>query len=262
MNSNHTSRLTPALLFAVFAFFMQAITAPALSAQLGADPTETVRLLTEKIGEQMKEIDRLLLETGREASGNANAKERLDNSKESSRQAVDAIDQLIEELDKMANQQGGGGGGASDKPSGSPPPKGSGQDRPQNGQQGARQENETPQVGEKPENQGGQEQPKPGESSGEQQPQDQPSGQPNGQEQQQEPGTNKLDGQSAPQNPTDEFERKQAGGEWGNLPPYLMHLKSRGSPPQIPAKYRRLYEAYLRQAAEKKPNSGPGNRPR
>ena len=48
--------------------------------------------------------------------------------------------------------------------------------------------------------------------------------------------------------PAQESERQ----EWGDLPPYLQSLQRRGTGVVIPPAYRRLFEAYLKRAGNKR----------
>ena len=51
---------------------------------------------------------------------------------------------------------------------------------------------------------------------------------------------------------TGRFDGLVEDGSWGELPPYLRFLHKRGAAVEVPERYRRLYEAYLKAANKKR----------
>lgn len=91
-----------------------AVTAP-LPAQF-VDPRKKIREIVEEVAQEMREIDRMLLQTG--GAGAQKAAERmarnaerieklLEQTRNSQGKVVDRIDKLLEEIQKMAGQNGG-----------------------------------------------------------------------------------------------------------------------------------------------------------
>ena len=69
------------------------------------------------------------------------------------------------------------------------------------------------------------------------------------------PGQNRT-GNRQPEPDVGPGQPGQGEGQWGELPPYVNFLKNRGSAPTtVPAKYRKYWEAYLKQ----KPGGATGN---
>lgn len=242
----HTPRLTLCLLAALGSVF--AWTAP-VTAQV--DPREQIERVLDDISEQMDEIDRLLLQASREgkstsseAGGSSSAGESgkrvrdlIDRTQKGHDNVVKGIDELIEALNKM--QGSGGGGGGQFQPGEAQRSQGQIEDQPQAGE---RQQSDTPdQVDQRP----GQNQPQPGGQN----PQDSEVPQ-DGQEQ---PGNpeNRVGG-TAPEGGTEQAVRDEDNRVWGRLPPYLQFLQRRGSRPELPEKYRRLREAYQKNAGREK----------
>jgi hypothetical protein len=193
--------------------------AAALRAQ-GVDPRREIQEIARQVDEQLQEIDRLLLESGK---------------KNQSR-------------DKPREGKPQPGEEPSDQPQ-QDPSQGQPQQQPQQGQRN-RRENQTPDIVEREQKPGGQ-QPQPG------QPQPQPQPQPGEGEQQggmkpqggdQNPaggentrGDNQLEPQVGPGTPG------TGDGGWGELQPYMNFLKNRGSrPPEVPERFRKYWEAYLK----------------
>ncbi|MGE3172767.1 MAG: hypothetical protein AB7O97_09075 [Planctomycetota bacterium] len=221
-----------------------AVGGPGLMAQ--QDPSREIQELARRIDEQMQEIDRLLLESSKPQGGDTAPKELLKRSREESQTVEQTIDELIVKLQEM-QQSGGGGQGDSDQPSQGQ--QGGEQQQPQQGQnqsngqpqnrrdsgnpefmqqpdgqpQHEGQQGQDPQQGSQP--QGGQENPSDGETM---------------------PGMQPPDDGTAPGQPGTD------GGEWGNLQPYENFLRNRGSPPKVPEKYRKFWEAYLKARADQK----------
>jgi hypothetical protein len=134
--------------------------------------------------------------------------------------------------------------------------------QPQNGQQdgqsrgqqqpsGNRRENQTPDyqpqpTGQQPES-GQPESGKP--EPGQGQPKPQPQGQP--QSGQEVPGDPNVRGPGPlPQDGTEKTTPGQGNDSWGELQPYVNHLRNRGSQPKVPEKFRKYWEAYLKQKAD------------
>jgi hypothetical protein len=237
--------------------------APALPAQ--GDPIREIQEIARAVDEQLQEIDRLLLESGKKSQPRQKPKELLQQAGERSQAVEDGIDTLIEKLQQMKNQ-GGGGSSSSDQ---QPDPNQQNQDQGQQGQQPKpqgqgqrnRNENKTPDIA-----------PRPGEKPGGEQPGgEQPGGEkPQGQGQQPQPGEGTCPKPGGDGQPQGGEETKDGGknttgnrqiepetgpgtagsgeGSWGELQPYMNFLKNRGSPPpQVPEKFRKYYEAWLKQ---------------
>tara|TARA_R110002072_G_scaffold228234_12_gene385387 strand:- start:21250 stop:22029 length:780 start_codon:yes stop_codon:yes gene_type:complete len=238
-----------------------------LSAQMGGgDPSKEIKEIAAAIDRQLKEIDDLLRESGRSGQKRNKPKELLEKAAESSDTVQDGIEKLIEKLNDMKNQ-GGQGQPSDDQKSQSNKPQ---DGQPQQGQpqQGSgdqqRRENENPefvqqpQEGQEPGQEGqpkGQEGQKPGEKPGDkpgEKPQEQPGdGQPKGGKESKDGGQNRV-GNKPPNSPTGPGQPGTGEGEWGGLQPYLNFLRNRGSSPKVPEKYRKYYEAYLKNKAKGK----------
>ncbi|MBL8753479.1 MAG: hypothetical protein JNK15_09275 [Planctomycetes bacterium] len=250
------------------------------------DPAREIQEIARAIDEQLQEIDRLLLESGKKGQPRQKPKELLQQANEKSQSVEQGIETLIDKLQQMKNQ--GGGSGQPDPnqspqdQQGQPEQQGQGQGKPQPGQgQRNRNENQTPDIAERqrngqepgsePQGQQGQEGQKPGEQPGQQnqpgqqgqQGQEQPvgpDGKPLGGQETKDGGRNTA-GNRQPEPDLGPGNRGQGEGSWGELQPYMNFLKNRGSaPPQVPEKFRKYYEAWLKQnPGEAKPNgAGPG----
>ncbi|MCB9879659.1 MAG: hypothetical protein H6835_18855 [Planctomycetes bacterium] len=234
----------------------------------GGDPTEEIKELARQIDEQLQEIDRLLLESARSNQTPKAPREMLKEAAEKSITVQDGIDKLIEKLNEMKDQSGGSSSEDSQQQQQGQQQQQQqdGQSQPQNGgRPGQRRENQTPdfvqqpQQGQQPGEQQGQQQ-QPGEQQQQQQQQgQQPDGQQPGEQQQPQSGEGQpLGGQEqhaegqnrTGQLPPDELGPGQPGtGEqaWGELQRYTNFLKNRGVTPKVADKYRKYYEAYLKQ---------------
>jgi hypothetical protein len=195
-------------------------------AQLGPDPRDQLRQIAEKVAEEMKEIDRLLMarDAGKETAAAlersvGGLEKMLEGAQTSNKRVQQGIDELIEQLSKCGLCNGGGEG------EGEKPQDGEPQDR--NTPSSPRQENPTPDMMQ-------QSQPQPGQT--------QPAG---GQE---NPTTaeNRRAAKDKADDGTEVAERGREVSEWGNLPDYLGAIKQRGGVPEVSEKYRKLYDAYLR----------------
>jgi hypothetical protein len=221
-----------------------ALAAVAGTAPAQVDPAREIQEIARQVEEQLQEIDRLLIESGRKNQPRANPKELLDRARERSEVAEDGIDKLIEKLNEMKSQ-GGGSGSPDDQqdpnqqPQDSPGQQGR-QGRPNQGQRN-RRENQTPDLVPRP--QSGQEQ-QGQEQQGQQQRQGQ---QPVGGQENPDGGENTR-GDNPPQSETGAPNPGTGEGNWGELQPYMNFLKNRGSrPPAVPEKFRKYWEAYLKQ---------------
>lgn len=215
------------------AALLVAFTSPALPAQ--EDPIREIQEIAKAIDEQLQEIDRLLLESGKRNQDRSKPKELLQKAAEAGTGVEQGIDQLIEKLTQLKNESG-----QPQQSEGEPQDKQQGQQRPQSGQQqGNRRENQNPDFvkqppqGEQPGPEGQKPEPKPG------------NGQPQG-------------GQESPDKPENRTGNRQPEPElgpgnpghgdetWGELQPYVNFLKNRGSAPKVPERYRKYWEAYLK----------------
>jgi hypothetical protein len=234
-------------------FLLAGVLLPCQStAAQGGDPQQEIQELARRIDEQLKEIDRLLLESGKKNQPRQKPKEMLQQSVERSRQVETGIDELIDKLNEMKNQ---GGGGESQDQQQQQQQDQQQQQKP-GGQQGGsqRRDSQSPDFVKQPQ-QGEQ---KPGEQPGGQPEPGQPQGQPPGQ--QQKPGEGKPEGgqedkgpgenrngQAPPDQATGPGQPGQGSETWGELQGYTNALKNRGSMPKVPEKYRKYWEAYLKQ---------------
>ncbi len=236
---------TPFLRFA----FLPLLVAVLLPAQQ-RDPMQEIQEIARSIDEQMQEIDRLLLESGKKNQARTLPKELLLKARESSKTVEGGIDQLIEKLNQMKQQGGGGGGGSSQSQDQQQQPQDqqSESQRPDQGKgQRTRRENQNPDYVKQPP-QGGEQpgqkpQPQPGQQPG-QQPQP-GQGKPQGGQESPGPGENtrgnrQLEPELGPGNPG------QGNETWGELQSYTNFLKNKGSMPKVPEKYRKYWEAYLK----------------
>lgn len=207
-----------------------AATAP-LPAQF-VDPRKKIRDIVEEIAREMHEIDRMLLRTSSSGAGEAAERmartaQRIDKLLEQTRSSqgkvVEGIDKLLEEIQKMARQNGGSCPFGSDADSGGQPR----QDRPQPGR---RQQTPQPRM---QRDRGSQSR-----SEGEE---------PRGGRDQRDRGRNRP-ASSRPEDPTQRVPPNRDAKRWGNLPRYLEFLKTRGGSPEIPERYRKFYEAFLKRS--------------
>lgn len=229
----------------------------ALAAQ--NDAIQVVKKIATEVEGEMKEIDRLLQQSARPAGGSSEAaRELVGRSQESMEKVVRGIDRLIDELQKMSQQSqnrqqsGQPQDQQQDQQQGEPQegdPQQQGQGRPQRGQ-GNRDEIQTPDIAQ-PQGQRPGEQPQPGEQQpGGQRPQGQ---QPSDQAQQQkDPGANVRAG-SPIESPTEKLDRPIEDGSWGDLQKYVPPDHLRAGVPEVPARYRRLWEAFQRRAQKAEP---------
>jgi hypothetical protein len=208
------------------------------------DPTRDIQELARAVEQQLQEIDRLLLESGKKNQARQTPKELLQQARERSEAVEGGIDKLIEKLNEMKNQGGGGGGGPSDEPKPSDQDQPPGQ--PQQGQGGRnRRENQTPELVPRPQAQPQQgEQPQPGQGE----PKPQPAGAQPQHGQENPDGGENARGNRPPESETGPANPGTGDGSWGELQPYMNFLKNRGSrPPAVPEKFRKYWEAYLKQ---------------
>lgn len=224
--------------------FLSAMALGVLLPAQGQDPMHEIQEIARKVDEQLQEIDQLLLESGKKSQARNKQQELLEKAAERATTVDGGIDQLIEKLTQMKNQSGGSGQGEDQQ---QPQQDGQSQPRPGQGQgQQNRRENQQQDFVQQPkdgEQEGQQGQPKPGgQQQGQQKPGD---GQPTGGEQTKDQADNRqgnrqLEPDLGPGQPgSDE-------GGWGELQPYLNHLKNRGSAPKVPEKYRKYWQAYLK----------------
>lgn len=216
--------------------------APTLAAQ-GQDPMREIQEIARAVDEQLQEIDRLLLESGRRNQARQKPAQLLQQARERSEAVEGGIDRLIEKLNEMKQQSSSSSSEPQDQQQQQQDQQQQGgQPRPQQGQQN-RRENQTPDFQPRPqqgqgEPQQGQQQPQPG--------QPQPSGQPQGGQEIPTGGENTT-GNRQPEPELGPGQPGQGEGSWGELQPYVNFLKNRGSQPKVPEKYRKYFEAYLKQ---------------
>jgi hypothetical protein len=209
-------------------------------------PEETVKKILHEVAEEMREIDRLLLSSSqREARealerGAAGLQKLIDQTRDSQGRVVRGIDRLIEELQSMQQSRQRQQQSQQEPQDGQPQ---DGQQRPQDSSEpgsrrdGRRQENQTPDIAQQP-------QPDRQEPGRQDRPTD-PSADPLSQGQNVRSGAQQPDG-------SEKVDREGVDGSWGDLPKYVHFLHSRGGVPDVPEKYRRLVEAYQKQAHTRK----------
>jgi hypothetical protein len=239
------------------------------------DLVREIQEIATRIDQQLQEIDRLLLDSGKKAQPREKPKDMLKTSHERSADVEAGIDALIQKLTEMKNQ-----GSSSQSQSGDQQQQDQqqqdqdqqGKQQQNKGQRGQqpRRENQTPNfVQQPPRDQQGQQQgqqqnqpqgqqQQPGEQPQGEQPGQQPppgQGNPLGGQDHQGPGENRT-GNRQPEPDLGPGQAGQGEGSWGDLPPYVNFLKNRGSAPTtVPAKYRKYWEAYLKS----KPGGAAGN---
>ncbi len=235
------SRLAAALLTALLA-------AP-LSAQ-GGDPMREIQEIARRVDEQLKEIDRLLLESSKKNQPRKAPAEKLQQAKATSEAVEASMDELIAKLTEMKNQSSGGGQSEDQQQNQQQDQQQDQQQRQQQQGRQQRRENQTPDFVQQPrqpgQQQGEPQQGEPQQQPGGQQPQQpQPQGQPQGGQDAKDPGQNTT-GNRQPEPETAPGQPGTGEGSWGELQEYVNSLKNRGSPPKVPEKFRKYWEAYLK----------------
>jgi hypothetical protein len=198
------------------------------------DPQNKLLEIADKVAEEMKEIDRLLMQRAtsgeaakaldRSAQGIQKMLEEVDGT---SKSVCKGIDALMEELEKN------GSGVCPSSDFGQSPDQQDQQSEQQSGDKepSVRKENRSADLVDqrKPDAR-----PQDGRAEG--------------------PEQNPTTGQKAPSAPRpdageERVHHERDALEWGELPKYLGGIKQRGGLPDVSGKYRRLYEAYLKQQA-------------
>ncbi len=218
-----------------------------LQAQIS--PQQAVRKIADEVQTQMREIDRLLLESSRAREGGEGVRELMGRTKESQQTVVEGIDRLIDELQNLARQQQSSSSqsqqGQQGEQGGEPQDRGEPQPGGEPRGSGTRREIETTELAEQA-NRG--EQPRP---EGQQQEQPQPGERADDGRQTQDPDRNTATG-AAREGGTESVEREADAERWGDLQKYMPPEYHRAGAPEVPAKYRRLHEAFQRRAHEKR----------
>lgn len=219
----------------------------------GRDPIEEIQEIARRVEEQLREIDKLLLESGQKSQTRTQQHETLKRASERSEAVDGGIEELIEKLTEMKNQRGSGQPqdqqDQKDQQQGQSQPQGG---DPRNGQpQGApqaRRENQTPDFVQQPKTGGQQQQP----GQGQEKPV--PQGRPQSGQETRDGGENRPPNQQQPEPELGPGQPGTGDETWGDLQPYLNRIKNRGSTPRVPEKYRKYWQAYLksRQAGESK----------
>lgn len=255
------------------------------------DTAKEIQEIARKVDETLRDIDRLLLESSKRDQQRSSQRDKLQQARERSEIAEAGLDQLIEKLRQMQQQSSGGSSSQQDQqqePQDSqsdsseqsqsqsqsqngqsqgqrnrrennnpefvkqPPQPGSGQPEQQDGQQQGQQPGQ--QQGQQPGQQG--QQPG-GQQPGQQQQQLGPDGKPLGGQETKDGGQNRV-GNRASEDPTGPGDPGTGEGSWGELQSYTNFLKNRGSSPKVPEKYRKYWEAYLKQKQASGNGSGGG----
>lgn len=185
------------------------------------DPKAKIAEMADKVAAELREIDRLLLQTGDKenvSEAMAGTSELLKQTTESQQTAVQGIDELIKAIEDLANNSRSDG--HSDGEQRKQPKPGNPQQRSQ------RQESKTPDRVQNQEPQGDR---------------------PKGDQHRVEPGQNAPDSDQS-EGPTERADKEPVCEKWGSLPDYLQSLKTRGSRPEVPEKYRKLRDAFLKES--------------
>lgn len=226
------------------------------------DPGAEARKIVEAVDREMQEIDRLLRESARppESEGSATtetARQRVGQTRESQTRVVDGIDKLLDELQKMAQQQ------SSSSSSSSSSQQDQQQGQPQSGNQRQRQESQTPdmvdQAGQQQQEQGQQQQGQQQQDGQQQQGSQQDGQRSDGDQDPRSGGENVRSGERG-EDGSERVDRAGDDGGWGRLPPYARFLHSRGGVPEVPARYRRLYEAWQKRVNDRASQQPPSGR--
>jgi hypothetical protein len=212
-----------------------------LSAQ---DPAEEIKQIVQRIDEQMRTIDQWLLESAKKGEAASKGHDLLQKGQQHSDKVVEGIDELIQKLQQM-RQQSQRQSQSQDQDQQQQDQQQQQQQRQRNQQNRPRNENERQEFVQQEPQEGQQQQPQQG------QPQPQPGRQnPDGPEASREPGENRP-GNQPPDNGTEKVAPGTGDGTWGELPTYANFLKSKGSAPKVPEKFRKYYEGYLKEEAGK-----------
>jgi hypothetical protein len=242
---NHPTRTTCA---AIGAFVTLSALAQAAPAQVPQDPVREIREIVQRIDEQMREIDSWLLQSARKGGTGRKGRELLDKGQQKSEKVVEDIDALIEKLESMRQQSRNRSQSQQEQDQQQQDQQQQDQQQQgqpqqgQRGQRGNRRENQGPDFVQQGEPQG--QQPQQGQQEGQQQ--DPAGGQPTGPEPSMGPGENRP-GDRPPGEGTERVPPGTGEGSWGELQSYVNFLKNRGSQPQVPEKFRKYWEAYLRE---------------
>lgn len=223
----------------------------------GQPSPEEIASIARRVAEQMQEIDRMLLESGKKDAQRSRPKELLQQATERSKDVELGIDELIQKLQQMKDRQNSQSSSESQDQQQQNQQEQQDQQQQQqqqrgNQQQQNRRENRTPdfvqqEQRQRQENQQQGQEPQPG--------QQQPARPDRGNQQQDrppQPGGRNTSGNNPPDSESEAGLRGAGDGEWGELQPYVNFLKTRGSPPKVPEKFRKYWEAYLRSKQEKK----------
>ena len=212
------------------------------------DPSlREIQEIARRVDEQLREIDRLLLESAK-ARGDSGAKppELLQQSRQQSEVVEQGIDELIEKLTQMKNRSQSGGSSGDQQQQPQDGQQQQGQQDPQQGGNRPRRENPMEDFVDQSQQQGQQQQQQ---QQGQQQDQQQQGAKPQDGEVNPEGGENRPPTQ-LPDNETAPGQPGTGEGEWGKLQSYVNQLKNRGSPPKVPEKYRKYWEAYLKSTGD------------
>ena len=200
----------------------------------GVAPPNPQEDLIARIRETLQKIDDALLDTADRDAGVADA---LGDLRSKHEQVIRDLEELIESARYSNSQQGGGGGSSQNQP-------------PSDGQQG---QQDQPQ----PRESDGQNSPEEGQEQGAPQPQDSGEGQQEDQQQQGEtgaedkpapdtqPASNNQAG-DVPPDPIAPITREDTDGRWGLLPPKLQERLMNLHVDDVPERYRRWLEAYIK----------------
>ncbi len=217
------------------------------------DPTQEIQDIVNRIDEQMREIDRWLQESAQKGNAASKPRDLLERGQQQSGKVIEDIDELIQKLQQMRQQsksQSQSQDQQQQQQQQQDQQQQQGQQQQGQQQQGNRQEGTNPdfmqqeqgqQQGQRQEGQQGQQE-QPG--------QPQPQGQPDGPDQQQGPGENRQ-GNRPPGEGTEQVPPGAGDAAWGELQGYLNALKNRGSPPKVPERFRKYWEAHLKDQRDK-----------
>ncbi|MCB9869335.1 MAG: hypothetical protein H6837_05715 [Planctomycetes bacterium] len=210
------------------------------------DPKAKIQEILDNVANEMKEIDKLLQESGRSKEAAKSMKSSvqkldklLDQVGKSQGKVVKGIDELLEQAEKMKGEGGQCPFGGESSSNQKKRQKGQQQSSPESQQdQGRRQREresrEPRQLGQKPGE-------KPGEKNDK-------GGKPENNQRDQGKGQNAT-AKSQPKDPTGKADAGKTAGAWGELPDYILK-HGRGSMPAVPDKYRKYLDALSKQGQQ------------
>lgn len=227
-----------------FVFVVASVVATSGGAPLAAqqDPMKEIQEIARRVDEQLQEIDKLLLESGKKGEPRQKPKELLQKSNERSVEVEKTIDDLIRKLTEMKNQSSSSSSQDQQQQDQQQQDEQQ-QQQQQRGSQRNRRENQMPDMVDRREQQQREQQQQQGEQNQQQQQQQQR--RPEDGHEIPDPGQNTT-GNRQPEPETGPGQRGAGDEQWGELQSYQNFLKNKGSAPKVPEKFRKYWEAYLK----------------